>query len=164
MWPKRVCATVVLFSAAQGCTAVTDPGIPEVENSLLNVVQDCRLATLSCDQINKAITFLQNSNQPQCRELGEAARARFNAIGFGFRYGDGAMNDLVKDFDMYTSWNPNPLTGAVTDGNTYVNASGLLLSRESMAGLLAHEEMHHQGRDGGQHESIYATQRACTLG
>lgn len=165
-WSKRGCAMILCFATIHGCTAVTGPGISDVETRRSTVVQDCRLATPSCDQINKAISFRENSSQPRCRELGATARARFNAVGFGYRYGDGAMNGLVSDFDMYTSWNPNPLTGAFTDGNTYVNASGLLVSRETMAGLLAHEEEHHQGRDDPQHNSnsAYPTQNACTLG
>lgn len=166
MWSKRGYAMILCFAMIHGCTAVSGPDISDLGTPSFTVVQDCRLASPSCDQINKAISFLENSSQPRCRQLGATARARFNAVGFGYRYGDGAMNGLVSDFDMYTSWNPNPLTGAFTDGNTYVNASGLLVSRETMAGLLAHEEEHHQGRDDPQHNSnsAYPTQNACTLG
>lgn len=124
------------------------------------------MSTAQCDEISAAITHLETSSQSHCQARGVAARARFNAIGYGFRYGNGATQSGTSDFDMYTSWNPNAQNGAYTDGNTYVNATGMIQLTEVMAGLIAHEEVHHMGQDNPQHtfNQAYPTQNSCVLG
>jgi len=127
---------------------------------------DCRLSTAQCNEISDAITYLQQSFQVQCQQRGAAARGRFNAVGYGFRYGNGATNPATSDFDMYTSWNCGALSGSNTNGNTYVNTTGLIQINEVMAGLIAHEEVHHMGQDNPDHTTnvAYPTQNSCVLG
>ena len=70
---------ILCFATIHGCRAVTGPDNSDVGTPSFTVVQDYRLVTPSCDQINKAISFLENLSQPQCRELGATARGRFSA-------------------------------------------------------------------------------------
>jgi len=119
-----------------------------------------------CQQVSSAITYLEQSSQSACQQRGAAARGRFNAIGYGFRPGNGATSNATHDFDMYTSWDYNAISGDYTNGNTYVNASGFTQLMEVMAGLIAHEEVHHSGQDDPDHSAnvAYPTQNSCILG
>ncbi|MEP6778242.1 MAG: hypothetical protein ABJC26_00020 [Gemmatimonadaceae bacterium] len=133
--------------------------------SILILIVPCRFTT-DCEQVSNAIGYLENHTSADCRARGSAARSRFNNTtnGSGFSYGDGATNHETGSFDMYALVNYSNPFGGYTTGVTYINANGMIQLMEIMAGLVAHEEVHHAGQDDLNHDQnvAYPTQQTCS--
>lgn len=149
--------------AASSCSE-TAPQLTAPEIVLPRFTYDCTLGAALCDQISDAISDLEGSQDGTCQWAGSMARLRFNAEGYGFRPGNPAEFPqydayvvMQDDWTWYSGYAP-------TDYNTYVNPSLFNHSTSSMAGTIAHEEMHQGGWDNPSHTTGYAAgaQQLCS--
>lgn len=154
---------VLLLSTS--CSVFTGPErVNDRVHSIATTV-NCQLSPTDCAAVNYAIAHLENSTSSMCQQRGSAARARYDAFGYGYRYGEGPANPQTAAYDMYTKRTNNPF-GPPTDQNTYLNAGGVALLTEVMGGLIAHEEVHHSGTNLDQDPisgEAYQTGFACMM-
>ena len=108
---------------------------------------DCTLGTFVCSQVDAAISQLQARSNFSCAAAGSAARARYNATGYGFRP---AVYDVAPEFDAHVIMEVNwlmPSEYGLTDDSTYLRGLFFRVIIERQSGLLAHEQMHQLGWD-----------------
>ena len=125
---------------------------------------DCTLGTFVCSQVDAAISQLQARSNFSCAAAGSAARARYNATGYGFRP---AVYDVAPEFDAHVIMEVNwlmPSEYGPTDDNTYLHGSFFSRDTERQAGLLAHEEIHQLGWDNAAEQTGVANGMSAACG
>lgn len=135
-------ACLTTFTIACASPTMSNDNAERVRRESMSL--DCRMSATDCSSVSDAIGYLQSSSSPTCQQRGSEARARFEAFGYGFRYGTGPADPATAPYDMYVVPTNDPF-GPPTNRNTYINASGSALLMEIMGGLIAHEEVHHSG-------------------
>ena len=93
--------------------------------------------------------------------MGNVARMRFDAVGYGFRPGDNRPDErayvmMEPDSSYSSGYGP-------TDDNTFVNDIATQEPINSLGGLVAHEERHQSGADNPAHTTGvgYQTEALC---
>jgi hypothetical protein len=138
------CADALVLPSAPDEGSITHRIPPD-----LAAASDCTLSVALCAKLDTAITTLQNNPSSYCADLGDDARARLDAVGFGYRRGDeGPTPQTMAYVPMYDVGGGQYVPA---DDNVYVNewnlqAYGLnndiaYLTNE----LVGHEERHHRG-------------------
>ena len=125
---------------------------------------DCTLGTFVCSQVDAAISQLQARSNFSCAAAGSAARARYNATGYGFRP---AVYDVAPEFDAHVIMEVNwlmPSEYGLTDDSTYLRGLFFRVIIERQSGLLAHEQMHQLGWDNSAEQTGVANQMSATCG
>lgn len=117
---------------------------------------DCTLGPFLCNQIDGAITRLEQSTNSNCQFAGNMARLRFEAEGYGYRPADRNIAPFKDAYVLmqevptnYSQWGP-------TDYNTYVHVSFFSRTQAQQAGVIADEEMHQAGWDNPGHTTGYS--------
>lgn len=124
---------------------------------------DCNMSPDKCSVLLAGITYLRTHANSMCINLGNIALARYNSTS-GDGYDEAAqvpnadMGVLMQTGTSLSGWVPQ-------NGRTQVYPSFWpSATTDQLAGaLIAHEEVHHLGNDGPNHNTTYAaqTQSAC---
>jgi hypothetical protein len=98
--------------------------------------------------------------------LGEAARARYNAVGYGYRPAPSSVPNRLAYVQMYPN-GPGEYTVSgwhAANGNVFVEEHGMEQLNEVIGGWIAHEEEHQLGMDGPGHNTGVGpnTEHVCT--
>lgn len=122
--------------------------------------EDCRLRIDRCVVIHDAILRLQSSGIGACMIAGDQAWGRFNGDFGGCRDGSGTLYDMFVEMQDRT-----PLNGWVqAEERLWNKYSSGEVNLAGIAGLIAHEEMHHEGKVHPNDDSaIEAKQTSCTV-
>lgn len=113
---------------------------------------DCTFSGAFCQDIQASINHLKGHGNVGCINAGNAAQARFDAKGYGFRPAQ-ANVPLPPGTRAYVWMNANipPQTTFTgyhsTDPNTYITDLGITQLTEVLAGTIAHEEQHQNGME-----------------
>lgn len=120
-------------------------------------LQDCTLGDNYCAMIDEAIDYLEWHSDAACRTAGASARARFDAVGYGFRSSSEAPGgNTHPEFAAFVIQEPDyakPSGYGPTDNNTYVNQSLFDNTTQVVGAKLGHEEVHQWGDDNPYHNT-----------
>lgn len=156
----RYAKALVLVSAtwlATGCvenaptTVLDERTIPRPRFTF-----DCTFSAAFCQDIQASINHLKNHDNAGCIAAGNAAQARFNASGYGFRPAQaGVPLPPATRAYVWMDANTPPQTTFTgyhsTDPNTYITELGIIQLTEELAGTIAHEEQHQSGMEDPNH-------------
>lgn len=124
-----------------------DPAAPRDRLQRLSVFSDCTLGDSICAKISDAIYYLEEHPEPFCAQMGQNARARFEAVGYGYRQGDNvgpAQAYIWQDSTGGGLWGWES-----RDQNVYINDQVItqdnVWDAPSLSKLIFHEEFHHYG-------------------
>lgn len=141
----------LLIAAAcdqRGLASVSGPNIPRPRFSMdCQMPSDSTLNAWKCGEIYSGIQDLMGSNNPYCQSLGLSAYIRYNATGYGYRAGvlpnQGYLAYTVMDPNgpgQYTSSGDHPV-----DDSVYFQDFWTMFHPFTIAGVIAHEEVHQAG-------------------
>ena len=148
----RVTACLSVLSVA-GCEVNHATEIASPPNWRPRLTMDCHMSESAeqnawmCGDIQSGIRDLMASINPYCNSLGLSALARFNATGYGYRAGTMPNQGYLA----YTRMDDN-LPGQYTasgehsiDDNVYFQDFWSISHPYTIAGVVAHEEVHQWG-------------------
>ena len=152
--PTWLATALALLLIAAACTGkeLAGPG-PSLDGRVPTRDQDCQLGMWECSVVYSGIQHLQGHPDPTCVSFGNQAMNRFNAPDYGFRWGN-----QIYAADMYTRMqqDENSSSGwSEFDPSTYVNGSTFTsgYTTNEIGALIGHEEIHHSGLDGPNHNT-----------
>jgi hypothetical protein len=120
--------------------------------------EGCYLSPQQCDEINQAINDLETHSDATCRYYGSQARDRYESPAYGF------YDDLSYEGLAYTYMVIYPSTDewGSADGNTFLGQGAW--QNDDLRAAVVHEEVHHAGNDGPDHDTGLAVNAELQCG